>query len=1170
MPRAQFATDTFLISLPEGVEARKRHIHLCTSVLDDTDNTDNQAEIERRVHRCIVLDDCANLPNDFTTWPEFNTESRTYDCNGDMAQRFPLLGFPSKRTCSKCHYNGELSLPCSDHEEAVPPQSRHTFHFLLSLAVSQNHALIRDAIQRRDGYWNEKALNQVLKIKFGIVSELITIVGGRGKGAKLITLLPNVDITVYTPTKNGTLRIISPDETAKMYRWCFGRQRPTKEPLSREKKPDTKLPPNNLPTTLGYVVERREKLDEIAKEFSTSRIVCITGLPATGKTWLARHYAREAKGKYPGGIWNVNAKRGPVDAMIQLQPVLLADAPPDVRECLQRVQQSHSDQGLADAVRISLEKAQHASLLILDGVDCSEWTDYLPRGNVCILQTTIDTRYSLVKDPIHLGVFTSDESQTLCDHVVPKTSKSEEASRDRVIDNLLGHYPLAVALAAAAVSSDSLELTWQEYESELRKNPHLIDALAPQIDYRNCLFAAIDISLDRCFTDRYGCLLLIGMASFAQSPIPFEWIAVAAGLTNEIDRKLSLLTPRCLRIAYTAGGKQPWQDWDSAFNLMGALAARAFRKTYAAHPEDIEDRSRHNSAQNGGNLKGYSRHEYYLETHSLVHERIRERVADQFKQQLIEAQHKLISHLATHFTPHQVQLSQDILLLLEMAKRVDAEADWLRIPEVQGWFIKERFSRKIDLTERTLQVAKQVFEPNDPHQAIYLYRHGKALSRVHRMDAVPFLSDALSLCQSPHPVAQTLASDIHKTLARLYSKNPHALVEARHHYQQVLLGAERIGTTEASTEHRSLLVELAGIVATCEDFSELRTLLEAIVNIDLIALERGNWIPNVRLLTNMLPYSEAMPLLEQANEITKHDIADADKQNPLDELLLPNVEHRLDLAELLIEMGKDSEALEIVKQASVITQNVDNKLQIGLSLAWFRIYKVFIELGQFKEAEDIIGALEADYGDCHLDADSDFLLHRIYVYFGLNARENALSALQSALELTQGTWDMMTSVTFLRGAIQSVPLSEEGCCRIAIEQSNRLLEMARELHLPHTDVVTRTYLSIALYARGLREDAIVEARKILERSDAMPREARQMLIREWTSLAIKFGRRHPDKRNDLSQLRASLISTQWNDESLETILADLHEKLVASGMDDCIFDECFQEALRECNNNVDA
>ncbi len=309
-----------------------------------------------------------------------------------------------------------------------------------------------------------------------------------------------------------------------------------------EPEPQSK-PPASAPRSLHNLRPRnrtfRGRGDELAALETTLRAearatithASVFGLGGVGKTALALEYAHRAveRGDYPGGVWWLPAEGKPVDALVNLAPVLRAHGPADVQKAL-ATDETRADQ-IADAVRLALQGQRARLLLVLDNVSEPGWGALLPAGEVRVLLTTRDEGLAL-GTPRRLEVLPPAQAREMAEAIAGEVrDEAEVSAQRRVLGTELGGLAVAVEMAARAVKA-WFRGSWSAYERVLRQEMDRV-LTDPKLwgDYGRGVFAALDLSIDRCDAEARG--LLEGAAVFAPEAVPLAWALEAAGLETE-------------------------------------------------------------------------------------------------------------------------------------------------------------------------------------------------------------------------------------------------------------------------------------------------------------------------------------------------------------------------------------------------------------------------------------------------------------------------------------------------------------------------------------------------------------------------------------------------------------------------------------------------------------
>ena len=267
-------------------------------------------------------------------------------------------------------------------------------------------------------------------------------------------------------------------------------------------------------------------------ERTTITHASVFGLGGVGKTALALEIAHRAveRGDYPGGVWWVHAEGKPIDALVNLAPVLRMHGPVEVQKAIPEGETSA--ERIADAVRLALQGQRSRSLLILDNVSEQGWGPHVPAGDVRVLVTTRDEGLAL-GTARRLDVLSPAEAREVAETIAGGVlGEGELDALQRVLVTELGGLAVAVEMAARAVKRVHGG-SWVKYERVLRKemDRELADSRLVSDDYGRGVFAAIDLSIDRCDADAWA--LLEGVAVFGPEAVPLQWAIEAAGLEAE-------------------------------------------------------------------------------------------------------------------------------------------------------------------------------------------------------------------------------------------------------------------------------------------------------------------------------------------------------------------------------------------------------------------------------------------------------------------------------------------------------------------------------------------------------------------------------------------------------------------------------------------------------------
>jgi len=304
--------------------------------------------------------------------------------------------------------------------------------------------------------------------------------------------------------------------------------------------------PNNLPLRRLFAGrgEVLARLDEVLERKQKASLFALGG---TGKTALALEYAHRAveRRAYPGGVWWILAEGHPLEALIKLVAALRAGAP----ALLAQVRPEAPAEEQAEAARVALQNQPLRSLLVLDNVSEEGLLDRLPGGAVRVLATLRDRRLSL-GEPVELEPLAPGEARAVVEALAgPPAGDAEAEACDRVVGHLFGG--LAVAVEVAAKAAKEWAGGWVAYERHLAEqmDDALDDARDRSDHYPRGVFAALDLSIDRCPPWSSERKLLAGAAVFSPDGVPLAWAYGAAGIAaKSIGGKRALAMLEGLRL----------------------------------------------------------------------------------------------------------------------------------------------------------------------------------------------------------------------------------------------------------------------------------------------------------------------------------------------------------------------------------------------------------------------------------------------------------------------------------------------------------------------------------------------------------------------------------------------------------------------------------------------
>jgi nucleoside phosphorylase/tetratricopeptide (TPR) repeat protein len=599
--------------------------------------------------------------------------------------------------------------------------------------------------------------------------------------------------------------------------------------------------PNNLRARNPYFRGRGKELADLEAVLGRDGKATIThasvfGLGGVGKTALALELAHRAvdKGLYPGGVWWVAAEGKPVDALVAFAPVLRANAPEEMRAKLPEGETRA--EVIAEEVRVALQGQKAASLLVLDDVS-EPWGPYIPGGAVRVLLTTRDANIA-IGVARRLEVLSKEQGREVADAIAGEPQdKGEGEARDRVVVRELGGLAVAVEMAARAVKK-WFNGAWTAYERVLLKEMEKV-LEDPMLygDYGRGVFAAIDLSIDKCDTEARA--LLEGAAVLAPERMPKAWALEAAGIEAE--------------------------------GLTGVRATAALREL---------------------GLLTVGEDKWVVSTHRLVHRRVRARAERDHSEVWNMVSGRGVDCVLT-WIEGAVELRQTrveveavdarwdhIDRALRTAERIGNEIAWIRIADRLATHLQNRarYDESLLLFQRVLAKAEKVTPPNPSYIAASLAN----LAGAHRdlgqpAAARPLFERALALGEviygPDHPNVAMLLSNLalaHKDLGQPAAARP--LLE------------RALGIDEAThgPDHPTVAIRLSNLAAVHHNLGQpvaARPLLERALAIAEATYGLNH--PNVAgYLSNLAMVHKAMRQPAAARPLLKRAIAIAEARLP--------------------------------------------------------------------------------------------------------------------------------------------------------------------------------------------------------------------------------------------------------------------------------------------------
>ncbi|MCL2357232.1 MAG: FxSxx-COOH system tetratricopeptide repeat protein, partial [Defluviitaleaceae bacterium] len=253
--------------------------------------------------------------------------------------------------------------------------------------------------------------------------------------------------------------LIASDIT-KIKEYVFPDSSDTAKKSSSESRPPGSLPPNNLPFGRNHHFTGRDNVFErICAAFESGHAMsltqAVTGMGGLGKTQTALEYAYRCADKYDL-IWWVQAE---TDAHVLASYKQFA-----VRMELMEEHQEISGQRIIDKV-LEWMNNNGGWLFIYDNVEklSNEWRPKSSNGHILI---TTRNKLGHHIEALDISVFSADESVAFLEKSTGIDNDKENAL---ALAERLGHLPLALEQAVAAITYDDECDSFGEYMSKLGK-----------------------------------------------------------------------------------------------------------------------------------------------------------------------------------------------------------------------------------------------------------------------------------------------------------------------------------------------------------------------------------------------------------------------------------------------------------------------------------------------------------------------------------------------------------------------------------------------------------------------------------------------------------------------------------------------------------------------------
>jgi tetratricopeptide (TPR) repeat protein len=855
---------------------------------------------------------------------------------------------------------------------------------------------------------------------------------------------------------------------------------------------------NNLPLRRLFVGRKKELsiLDVVLKGKQRTSLFALAGV---GKTALALEYAHRAveTRAYPGGMWWILAEGPPLEVMIKLVTALRAGAP----ALLAHVRPEAPAEEQAEAARIALQNHPLPSLLVLDNVSELGLLERLPGGAVRVLATLRDRRLAL-GELVELEPLNPGEARALVEALASAPEGDAEAEAcDRVIHGELGG--LAVAVEVAAKAAKEWARGWVAYEGYLaeRMAEVLDDARDRSEHYPGGVFAALDLSIDRCVPGSPERTLLEGAAVFAPDGVPLAWVYAAAGLdANSIATKRALATLEGLglskidRRAETASmhrlvhkrveHKITKERWLKA-SYLGAACVAAWMASAVGRTrsrmEEMDTRRAH------------------------IEEALRaaERVGGELK--WIRIANGLARHLRYRaLYGESREWSQQALAKIEqlnhpdLAQRVASLSNLALALQTLGEVAEAR-----SMLERALAINEESYGPNHPDVATSLSNLAAVLQTFDEAGrARPLLERALVINEnaygSDHPDVATSLSNLAAALQSIGEAD-----KARPLLERALAIDERIyGPDHPNVA--TILSNLAMVLRGLGDTEKVQPLLERALAIDekIYGPDHPEVAKSLSKLASVLrdlrKAEQALPLLERALDI------DEKIYGPNH----PNVARSCSkLAEVLRDLGEAEMAHLLFQRALTINNPISGPAHPSIDTKLSNLTLPLQNVGGAAEAlpmlERELAMAESTYGRHHREVASA-LSDLAMVLRELGEAEKACLMLERAAAITATSIDDANprhpDKKFSPN--RRLQLQDFGGAEEARLMFERALAIAEKSYGPHHMEVANALSDLAMVLKELGE----------------AEKARVMFERALTIAETTYGPHHVEVANALSDL----------------------------------------------------
>jgi len=209
----------------------------------------------------------------------------------------------------------------------------------------------------------------------------------------------------------------------------------------RERQADQAPPPFQVPPDVSDFTGRKAKLEEL-KEAGRHQgaILCLQGMGGVGKTTLAIHLAYQLRPHFPDGVLWAQLEQPNSNALSVLRS-FAASYGQDVSQ--------YSDLGSRSS-KVRELLAYKRALIVLDDAQCDkDVRPLLPSTGLCtVIITTRRHDLSVATHPFEIGPLQKEDGLALFAKILGAELAQKEPRALSEMADLLGHLPLAIAIAA--------------------------------------------------------------------------------------------------------------------------------------------------------------------------------------------------------------------------------------------------------------------------------------------------------------------------------------------------------------------------------------------------------------------------------------------------------------------------------------------------------------------------------------------------------------------------------------------------------------------------------------------------------------------------------------------------------------------------------------------------